>query len=114
MASITSKAGPLPKLRVTCLSCTAQLPQWTQRCSAEIGGDVAELAGEADFDGRFGRRTIERDACDDALDCTGLGVTMALGDLPREDDVSRSRMARSSSSDSSAAWVKTASFSARI
>ena len=35
MASMTNKAVALPKLRVTCLICTEELPQWTQRWSED-------------------------------------------------------------------------------
>ena len=87
MASMTSRAAPLPKLRVTCLSCTEALPQYAQWCSTEVDSDDDESAGETDFNDCFGRRTFERGAGNDALDFAGLSVALALSDLPREDDV---------------------------
>lgn len=47
-------AAPLSKLRVTCLSCTALLPQCSQWFSAEVTGDDNKFAAEADFDDRLG------------------------------------------------------------
>ena len=87
MASITSKAAPLPKLRVTCFNCNGALPQCAQRCSTEVDGDDNELACEAELDDCIGRRTVERNAGDDGLDFAGLGVALTFSDLPREDDV---------------------------
>ncbi len=62
MASMTSKAEALPKLRVTFLTCTEELPQWAQRCSEGIGRDDDELSGEADFDDSLGRLAVEGNA----------------------------------------------------
>ena len=87
MASITSKAAPLPKLRVTCFSCKTALPQWAQWRSTEVDSNDDELARETDFDDGFGTGPFERDAIDDTLDFTGLSVALTLTDLPREDDV---------------------------
>ena len=87
MASITSKADPLPKLRVTCLSCKEALPQFAQRVSTEVDGDDEEFPREADFDDGLRGRTVECDAADDALDLASSDVALTLGDLPREDDV---------------------------
>ena len=84
---MTSKAEPLPKLRVTCFSCTEVLPQCAQLCSAEVDGDDDELTSEADFDNRFAGRSVECDPGDDTLDFTGLRVALVLGDLPSEEDV---------------------------
>ena len=56
MASITNKADPLPKLRVTRLSCKDVFAQLAQRVSTEVDGDDEELAGETNFgDGLRGR-----------------------------------------------------------
>jgi len=77
----------LPKLRVTYLSCGEPAPQCAHRRSAEVDSDDDELAAKADFDDDFCGRTVERDARDDAFDFAGLGVALALRDLPREDDV---------------------------
>ena len=77
----------MPKLRVTCLSCNGPPPQSAHRCSAEEDSDDDELAGEADFDDDFGARAVERDARDDALGFSSLGVALALFDLPGKDDV---------------------------
>ena len=85
--SITSSAAPFPKLRVTCFSCNAPLPQCAHLCSTEVGSDDDKFAGEADFDDGFGRSPVERDAGDDAFDFAGLGVALALDDLARKDDV---------------------------
>ena len=87
MPSITSKAAPLPKLRVTCLSCNDELPQWTHRCSTEVGSDDNELTGEADFDDGLGRCSVEGDSGNDAFDLAGLRIALAFDDLAREDDV---------------------------
>ena len=85
--SITSSAAPFPKLRVTCFSCNAPLPQCAHFCSTEVGSDDDKLATEADFNDGFGGSAVERDSCNDAVDFTGLGVVLALDDLAREDDV---------------------------
>jgi hypothetical protein len=87
MASITSKAEPLPKLRVTCFNCKDALPQCAQWCSAEVDSDDKECACKAELDDGFGRRTVERDTGDDALDFAGFGVALTFNDLPREDNV---------------------------
>ena len=84
---MTSKAAPLPKLRVTCLSRIDVLPQWAQWCSTDVDGDDDEPTGKADFDDCFGGLTVERDAGDNAFDFTGLSVALALSDCPREDDI---------------------------
>ena len=84
---MTSNAAPLPKLRVTCFSCTSALPQWAQRCSTGVDSDDDELAGEADLDDCFGDRPVERDTGDDTFDFAGSRVALPLGDLPCEDDV---------------------------
>ncbi len=54
IASTTISVAPLSKLRVTCLSCTALLPQCSQWCSAEVADDDDKFAAEADFDDRLG------------------------------------------------------------
>ena len=87
MASITNKADPLPKLRVTRLSCKDVFAQLAQRFSTEVDGDDEELAGETNFDDGLRGRSVECDAADNALDFARSGVALALGDLPREDDV---------------------------
>ncbi len=87
IASMTSKAAPFPKLRVTCFNCADALPQQAHWFSTEVGSDDDEPAGEADFDDCFRGRTVERGACDDALDFARLSVALPLGDLPREDDI---------------------------
>ena len=84
---MTISAAPLSKLRVTCLSCTAPLPQCAQYCSAGICSNDDEFAGEADFDDCFGKASVKRDAFNDALDFVRLSVALAGNDLPREDDV---------------------------
>jgi len=58
-----------------------------QRWSEDIGCDDDELAGEADFHDGLRKTAIERDAGDDDFAFAGLGVPLARGDLPREDDV---------------------------
>ncbi len=55
---MTKRAAPLPKLRVTCLSCTEALLQYAQCCSTAVNSDDEEFAGEADFDDCVGRRLI--------------------------------------------------------
>lgn len=62
MASMTSKAAAFPKLRVTCLICTEELPQWAQRWLEDIDRDDDEFAGEADFDDGLRRLAVEGEA----------------------------------------------------
>ena len=87
IASMTNKAAALPKLRVTYLICTAELPQCAQRWSEDIDGDDDELASEANFDNGLGVTAIKRGAGDDDFTFAGLDVALAFRDLPREDDV---------------------------
>jgi len=87
MFSITSSAAPLSKLRVTCLTCTALLPQCSQWCSAEVTGDDNEFAAKAGFDNRLGRLAAKGDAVNDVFDFTGLAIALAGDDLACEDDV---------------------------
>ena len=87
MASITNKADPLPKLRVTRLSCKEALPQLAQPVSTKVDRDDKELSRGADFDDGLGGRPVERDAADGAFDLTCTDVPLALEDLSREDDV---------------------------
>ena len=87
MPSMTNSAAPLPKLRVTYLSCGDSAPQCAQERSAEVDSDNNEPAAKADFDDDFRGFAIEGDACDDVLDFPSLSVALALLDLPREDDV---------------------------
>jgi len=87
MASMTIKAEALPKLRVTCFTCTEELPQWAQRWSEDIGRDDDKFAGDADFDDDLRRLAVEGDAGDNDFALAGLGVTLTFRDLPREDDV---------------------------
>lgn len=87
MPSITNRAAPLPKLRVTYLTWTAGLPQWAQRFSEDIGSDDDEFAGETDFDDRLRNGAVKDDAGDEDFGIAGLGVALALRDFPREDDV---------------------------
>ena len=84
---MTSKAAPVPKLRVTCFSCMELLPQYAQLCSAEVSSDDDELAGEADFDDGLSRFSVKPNGTDDELDLAGLRVALALEDLAREEDV---------------------------
>ena len=77
----------MPKLRVTCLSWIAPLPQCAHCCSSEVDSDNDELASEADFDEGFGCCAVERKASDDTLDFSRLGVALAFADFAREDDV---------------------------
>ena len=77
----------MPKLRVTCLSWIALLPQCAHWCSRDVDSDDDELANEADFDDSFGCRTVERDAGNDALGFSRLGVVLAFNDFAREDDI---------------------------
>ena len=77
----------MPKLRVTCLSWIAPLPQCAHWCSSEVDSDDDELAREADFDDGFGCCAVERNASDDTLDFSRLGVALAFDDFAREDDV---------------------------
>ena len=87
MASMTSNAEALPKLRVTCLTCTEELPQWAQRWSEDISCDNDEFAGEADFDDGLRRFAVKRNAGDNDFAFAGLGVALTFRDLPREDNV---------------------------
>jgi len=87
MPSITSKAAALPKLRVTLLICTDELPQWAQRWSEDIGRDDDKFAGEADFEDSLGWLAVEGDAGDNDFAFAGLAVALALRDLPRKDDI---------------------------
>jgi len=87
MPSITNRAAPLPKLRVTYLTWTAGLPQWAQRFSEDIGSDDDEFSGKTDFDDRLRNGAVKDDARDEDFGIAGLGVALALRDLPREDDV---------------------------
>lgn len=59
MASITSKDKAFPKLRVTFLTCSDELPQWAQRFSEDIDCDDDEFASETDFDDSLGRFAVE-------------------------------------------------------
>ena len=77
----------MPKLRVTCLSWIALLPQCAHWCSRDVDSDNDELASEADFDGGFGCCAVERNASDDTLDFSRLGVALAFDDFACEDDV---------------------------
>ncbi len=63
------------------------MPQEAQRCSGEVGGNDEELACWPDFNDRFGTSLVERVATDNALDFSGLGVSLALDDFAREDNV---------------------------
>jgi len=53
MPSMTRSAAPLPKLRVTYLSCGEPAPQCAHRRSTEVDSDDDELAAKADFDDDF-------------------------------------------------------------
>ena len=53
MPSMTNSAAPLPKLRVTTLSCGEAAPQWAHWRSAEVDSDDDELAAGTDFDDDF-------------------------------------------------------------
>jgi len=75
---MTSKAEALPKLRVTLLICTEELPQWSQRWSEDIGRDDDEFAGEADFDDSLGRLAVEGDAGDNDFAFAGLAWTKSI------------------------------------
>lgn len=77
----------MPKLRVTNLSCGDSAPQCAHWRSDEIDSDDDEAADETGFDDSFRCGSAERDARDNAFDLAGLGVALALNDLPREDDV---------------------------
>ncbi len=87
MASTTNRAAPSSKLRVTCLSCRALLPQCAHRWSTGIDVDDDKFAGEANFDDRLCRLAAEGDALDDVLEFTSLGIALTGGDLAREVDV---------------------------
>ena len=87
MASTTKRAAPLSKLRVTCLRCSALLPQCSHKCSADVDRDDNEFAGETKLDDRFGRLATEGDAFNDVFDFAGFGIALPRGDLAREDDV---------------------------
>jgi len=50
---MTRSAAPLPKLRVTYLSCGEPAPQCAHRRSTEVDSDDDELAAKADFDDDF-------------------------------------------------------------
>ena len=63
------------------------LSQCAHWCSRDVDSDDDELASEADFDNCLGCRAVERDASDDALDFSRLGVALAFGDFAREDDI---------------------------
>ncbi len=84
---MTSKADAFPKLRVTSLICTDGLPQCAHRCSDDIDCNDDEFSGEADFDDGLRVASAERDAGYNVFDFTGFDITLALCDLPREDNV---------------------------
>ncbi len=71
---MTKRADPLPKLRVTYLSCGEPPPQCAHCVSADIDSDDEELSAEADFEDDFCARPVERVARDDALDFARFGV----------------------------------------
>lgn len=83
-------------------------PHWAQRGSTSGDRDDDEFASEAKLDDCFGRRLVERDAGDDALDFAGLVVALTFNDLSRGDNVFEIKDERLSSSGSAAAWVETA------
>ncbi len=83
---MTKSPAPLPKLRVTCLSCGLPWPQLAQDFSAEVDGDDEDLAGLADFGDDFARNTFEGSAADDVLCFTRCAVSLALDDCARKDD----------------------------
>ena len=84
---MTKSAAPLPKLRVTNLPCGDAALQCSHGRADKIDSDDNEPAAKAGFDDDFRRCAVERDARDDALDFAGLGIALALPDLPGEDDV---------------------------
>jgi hypothetical protein len=84
---MTSRPAPLPKLLVTCLSCTPVLPQLVQPASSEVDGNDVEATALTGFDNGFGGIAGERSPLDDVLDFTSGLVSLALDDLAREDDV---------------------------
>ena len=87
MASMTSRCGPLPKLRVTYFSWTLVPPQWAHALSGDVDSDDDELATVTDFGNDFAGIARERGALDDVLGFTGRAVSLTLDDLPRKDDV---------------------------
>ena len=87
IASITSNAEDLPKLRVTCLICTDELPQWAHCCLEDIDCNDDKFPGEADFNDGLRVTAVERTTGNDVFDFMGLDVALTLCDLAREDDV---------------------------
>ena len=77
----------MPKLRVTCFSWAALLPQLAQWCSTEVDGDDKEPAGCANFDDCLGRCAFKGNTGDDALAFAGLRIALPVADLPCKDDV---------------------------
>ena len=69
------------------MSWIALPPQWAQCPSTEVDGDDDELGAEADFDNGFCGRAVERDAGNDALRFSRLGIALAPDDFAGKDDI---------------------------
>ena len=69
------------------MDCAAAAMRTLVLSSRDVDGDDDKLASEADFDDDFGCCAVERDASDDRLDFSRLGVALAFDDFAREDDV---------------------------
>ena len=78
---------PLPKVRVTRLSCTPVRPQEAQRCLDEVNRDDVERAREANLDDDFGRTPIKAVPLDEDFGFACLAIPLALDGAASEDDV---------------------------
>ena len=63
------------------------LPQWAHALSTEVDSDDDELATVTDLGDDLAGCAFERGTLDDVLGFAGLSVSLALDNLPREDDV---------------------------
>jgi hypothetical protein len=68
------------------LICTDELPQWAHGSLEDIDRNDNKFSRDADFEDGLRVTSVEREAGYSVFDFTGLGVALALRDLPREDD----------------------------
>jgi hypothetical protein len=85
--STTRRLRPLPKVRVTRLSCTPTRPQEAQRSLNEVDRDDVERPREAELDDDFCLAPIKAASSDEDFGFTRLAVSLALDDAASEDDV---------------------------
>jgi len=78
---------PLPKVRVTRLSCAPARPQEAQPCLAEVDRDDVERPRGARLDDDFCLAAIKATPSDEDLGFTRLAVSLPLDDAASEDDV---------------------------